>query len=454
MIRLKIENHRTKVLCRPDVERAVSDLLSYIPPGAEHQKRYLPPHIAKNWDGRVKLLKRGYFPTGLLGLVEGLLEREEVEYQIEDLRIPPESNTVDYNFSPPDGFTERDYQEEAIGATESNVRGVTVIGTGGGKGYIMARVIANRGVQTLVCAPDVGIREQLHDDFRTWFGRDAVSKKIESASPIVVSNIGTLARRDAKYYDRFKMLITDEFHHSAAKSYIKMNALASEAYWRYGYTGTFLRADGREMTMMGVLSNIIYQKSASDLIEDGWLVPPKIKIFRWQLRGYSKYNYKDAYTALVTDPGFNRFIADLAEKQVFEGKQVLILVRRKEAGRMLAGQMGDRAVYLNGDDPVAHRKEVKRKFKEKTVRCLIATSIFGEGQDVPGIDVFINARLQEGEIETRQGIGRALRPAPGKEFAEVFDFLIVGHRHLVRHSVSRINQYKSERAFKLSIERI
>jgi superfamily II DNA or RNA helicase len=50
-------------------------------------------------------------------------------------------------------------------------------------------------------------------------------------------------------------------------------------------------------------------------------------------------------------------------------------------------------------------------------------------------------------------VGRALRKFEGKEKAEIFDFLIVGQKHLEAHSVERIMSFKKEPAFKISIIR-
>lgn len=253
---------------------------------------------------------------------------------------------------------------------------------------------------------------------------------------------------------------------SVAKTYTKLGDMCENAFHRYGFTGTNLRVDGKDMELNGVLSNTIYKITSSELIRLGFLVPPHITFFRWQIKGYSKYNYREAYDHFCLDDAWNNFIAELTLKKAqFERKQTLILVRRKEHGEKLAGLLENiGAVYICGSDKIKYRDEVKRKFNEKEIPCVIATSVFGEGQDIPNIDVLINARLQAGEIETRQGIGRALRLAEGakdyaesvklgKEKAEVFDFLVVGHKHLVKHSVNRINQYKKEPAFKIRIER-
>lgn len=460
MIKLEVQNISTRLVCARDLYRIISDqVLSYEQPGMEHRKRNMPVWV--KWDGRTRLLKpNGTFPTGLLPEVISFLQTEKMEFEVEDLRIVPDLlDKFEVNFPWP----LRSYQSGLPEYTDKNPRGIVLAGTGAGKGAMMAVTIASKGNDTLVCVPDVGLREQLFRSFDEWFD-DEVSKDVTSDATIIVCNIDSLVNKDKKYFKRFKVLITDEYHHSSASSYLKLNKLCINCYWRYGFTGTNVRTDGTEMVLRGVLSNIIYEKSTSDLIEEGYLVPADITFYRLQLKGFSKFNYREAYQAVVFNDDFARIVGSLINNEIMMGYQTLVLVRRKEHGSMLDNLCPD-AVYLSGDDPVEHRDEVKRQFNNKEVRCIIATSIFGEGQDIPNIDSLFNVRLQKGEIETKQGIGRALRLADGsltyedsvkrgKAKARVFDFLLIGNRHLSSHSVERINQYKSERAFNIRVERL
>jgi superfamily II DNA or RNA helicase len=118
---------------------------------------------------------------------------------------------------------------------------------------------------------------------------------------------------------------------------------------------------------------------------------------------------------------------------------------------MLKLKLRDQAIYLSGDDEVEYRDKQKALFIAGKIKCLISTNILGEGQNIPNIDVLINARLQKSEIQTYQGIGRALRKSEGKEVAVVHDFCIQGNRAIYDHSLERIMQYKCERAFQLSM---
>jgi superfamily II DNA or RNA helicase len=52
---------------------------------------------------------------------------------------------------------------------------------------------------------------------------------------------------------------------------------------------------------------------------------------------------------------------------------------------------------------------IKNKLINKEVRCVIATTVWREGIDIPSLDCVINAAGGKSEIMTLQGVGRGLR---------------------------------------------
>lgn len=450
MINISIDNAHSQMSAPFEIFNKVrNEVLSYEVEGSTFARQSRPM-----WDGRIKLMDaKGIFPTGLLPRLIRFFKLEGHEYRLQDVRTRPEpSESLKIAF--PEHIKPRPYQIEAVEKTNEIARGVFLMGTGAGKSLTAAMVIERRQVPTLVITPDTGLREQLGGDFKAWFGERKVSFDIKTAAPIVVTNIQALMKAKPEEFSRFKQLIIDEFHHAAAKSYKRVNQFCSGAYYRYGFTGTFMRSDGSDMEMHGVLSHIIFKKPTSELIEEGYLVRPYITIVRYETKpeyGY-RCNYKTAYDHIINDRGFHTLVADIANQKIGEVKQTLVLVRRKEHGRALAELIPD-GVFLSGDDDVDYREKMKKKFINKELRCIIATSIFGEGTDIPSIDVLINSRCEKTEIQTKQGIGRALRKHEGKDKAEVFDFLIIGQKHLEQHSAERLMSYKKERAFIIQVRK-
>lgn len=419
------------------------DLLSFETHGAAFMKRKRPL-----WDGKTHLMKNnGNFPTGLLQIVLKFLIENEIGYTIRDNRIVPEGDE-DIGIDIPSDMVPRDYQIEAMNVTDRHTRGIFLMGTGAGKSLTSALIIDKFKVKTLFVVPDTDLKKQIVKFFKDIFPNQ-VGSNIQSDFPITVETIQKLSRIPAGALNRFQMLITDEFHHSAAKSYLALNTNTPNAYYRYGFTGTFVRTDGKDMVMHGVISNIIYTKRTSDLIYEGYLVPPNIYMVGFKVRGISKYNYKDAYQYITESPDFNQKIADIAVKCIRLKRQTLIIVKNIAHGEYISSLIPD-SHFLHGESP--DREEIKQKFIDREITCLVATNIFGEGTDIPSIDVYINARLQKTEIQTIQGIGRALRKIPGKEHCAVFDFMISGQKHLKQHSNERLIAYQTEPAFNI-IER-
>jgi superfamily II DNA or RNA helicase len=449
MIQIEIHNAVSQVICDAPLYKAISDCLSYQMPGSEFAMQG-----RRGWDGRVRLLRAGgWFPTGLLSRLKTLLDAEGVEFTFKDKRL----NVPGCKALPlASWFKARPYQDAAAEITNKISRGVYVIGTGGGKTMTAGQIISMRQVPTLFVTPDKGLREQTANVFRGLLGKSNIGTSLDSKAPVIVSNIQSLIRhkptKKLNPFSRFGQLMIDEFHHGAAKSYLAVNKWCDHAFYRYGFTGTFTRPDGADMTMHGVLSKVIYKKSTSELIEEGWLVRPHITITRYEVKGWSKLNYAAAYSAIIQDPGFNGIVANDARGAIDRGRQTLVLVRRKEHGELLNNMIDD-SVYLSGDDDIEHREYVIHQFVTRKIPCMVATNIFGEGTDIPLIESLVNARCQKTEIQTKQGIGRALRKAKGKKYAEVFDYLIVGQKHLKAHSVERIMAYKQEPAFKILVRR-
>jgi superfamily II DNA or RNA helicase len=399
------------------------------------------PHIAwRNpkwkWDGKKRLLRtlrngNATFPTGLLQPVVKYLKENSITFKLKDRRGTKPGRDKEYSHLMPKD--PRYYQDDIVGATDTRARGVIILGTGGGKTYASTLMVERKGVETLYVTPDTGLREQAVEDFKECFDEKLISTKVKSGAPIVIANVQSLTKLEEEDFQRFRMLITDEFHHSAAKTYITLNHNCGNAYFRYGMTGTFTRPDGRDMEMHGVISNVIYTKTTSELIEEDFLVRPYITFLRYQVKGYSRFNYRDAYDEIIKNNEFNSTFANIAQrKSQEEEKQTLVLVRRKDHGEFLNLLIGGGSKFIH---------------------CLIATKVFGEGQDIPTIDALVNMRLQKTEIETKQGVGRALRKAEGKDRCEVFEPLIIGHKYLTPHSIERLNTYRSEPAFRIRVVR-
>ena len=100
--------------------------------------------------------------------------------------------------------------------------------------------------------------------------------------------------------------------------------------------------------------------------------------------------------------------------------------------------------FLSGLDSIDYVKKVKATAKNKKINILIVTrKLFGEGVDIPTIDVLINLAGGESVIAFTQMFGRGLRISEGKSRLIYIDFLDTSHDWLERHSYSRIKHCKN-----------
>jgi len=195
-------------------------------------------------------------------------------------------------------------------------------------------------VPSLIVLPSSGLLEQLESELFTYFEAKHFIKinskivrskqKLKQFRLATVQTLASLNKTDDLDYliSDVHAIFIDEIHHSAASSYINLLSKINHIYYRFGFTGTFLRNDGTELDMWGFLSNVLYTYPASKAIEDKYLVPMDVKTYTIPgnkspayIREYNK-NYcgnSDLFIQIV------KIIHSIAQD-----KQILILVGRKD----------------------------------------------------------------------------------------------------------------------------
>jgi superfamily II DNA or RNA helicase len=79
------------------------------------------------------------------------------------------------------------------------------------------------------------------------------------------------------------------------------------------------------------------------------------------------------------------------------------------------------AQHVDGETPTMERDEAIRRFANGDIQVLSNVDLFGEGFDVPEISCVILLRPTQSLTLFLQSIGRAMRPAPGKDEAIILD---------------------------------
>ena len=257
--------------------------------------------------------------------------------------------------------------------------------------------------------------------------------------------------------------IVDEAH-VASVVIEELGKQAKNAYYRLGLSGTPWRMDNQEIRIEGTLGRKIIEVSASDLIELGFLVPPKIFVCNVSENNGGE-TYPDIYSNnIVNNWERNYRIKQFAEGFKEAGRPTLILVERREHGDILEGMIED-AVFVPGgdkgvDDPTDEEKNYRRRMLnavENNDIVLIATQWANVGVDAPKIATLILAGSNQSSVTTYQQVGRVLRcvgpnievsKQNNKPDAIIIDFMLE-QKNLKSHCNMRKKVYRNERAWNL-----
>lgn len=397
------------------------------------------------------------FPTGLLSIVKEVLKQTNSPvFDIEDLREKPESFIrFKWKKEPPEA---RYYQQEMREMAEVKERGVFESCVGSGKTLVQAFITMDKRLPTLIIEPSVPLIDQTLNTFQNLFGKTNAQhvttddiKKGRKLKPIRLVTVQTLASLQEQnllqdLIGDIGLLLMDEFHHAASKSYTALLEEMDHIYYRYGFTGTFLRNDSKTLDMWGVLSNRLYHYPAYKAIEDGFITPVEFQIHK--LQGVEKMNYQKEYDANYC--GSKALLSEILEivKGISNDDQILILVDRKDkAGAIIHEYLNLHNIentYISGDDKKAVIREAIEGFNEHTIRVLIGSTVIGEGVDVHSTKHLILATGGKSEIKITQAIGRGVRLHPGKDKAYAYDFLFQGTKFLERHLEERLSIYENQ----------
>lgn len=253
-------------------------------------------------------------------------------------------------------------------------------------------------------------------------------------------------------------LLVHNCHHLVGTRY-RDTFLGFDSWYRFGLSATiFLTRKGENETgtiwLKGSCGRVRYQLDPSELIRLGYLVKPTIEFHRVDEPDLTGEPWSEELyaTAVTHNRRFNARVIRLAKEAIRDRgyRNVLIPCRRIEHCDnlfALARHRGLRAAVIIGSTPPAARATAIRQFKRGDLDLLIGT-VFGEGVDIPEIECVINAEGMRSRIATLQRL-RNMTPSEGKAGALMIEFAFVNNKHLKKHSLERLREYKRHGAFEI-----
>jgi DNA repair protein RadD len=259
---------------------------------------------------------------------------------------------------------------------------------------------------------------------------------IDAAARSAVAGVDTLVRRDPQadqWFRQVQLVVCDEAHHLLSDNKWGKAAAMFPNARLLGVTATPVRADGKGLGAGadGVFDEMVEGPSMRWLIQQGYLTPYRVfapKAADLDLQSvptsaggdYSPEKLRDAVHKS------RRIVGDVVGHylRLARGKLGVTFAVDVEAAREIAAEynrQGVPAEVVTAETPDLLRAQVLRRFRNREVLQLVNVDLFGEGFDLPAIEVVSMARPTQSFSLYAQQFGRALRIMDGKEHAIIID---------------------------------
>ena len=268
----------------------------------------------------------------------------------------------------------------------------------------MSLALAKCGVLHRIIAPPAVIkqiiRRHVHETGTSWH---------DARAPCGVASLKSLLSQKAalaRWISQIKLWVVDEGHHLLDNNeWGKVIALFPTARG-LGVTATAKRADGKGLGRAtdGVYDEMVIGMQALEAIEEGWLLSSKIyaPISDYHRPDDSKIGKTGDFTknAVSESVRNSHIVGDVVVEytRYASGKSAVVFAPDVETGRDMSTQFnkaGIRAELVNATTPIGLRMSIMSQFEKKEVLVLINVDLYGEGTDLPDVDVVIQARPTE-----------------------------------------------------------
>jgi superfamily II DNA or RNA helicase len=267
----------------------------------------------------------------------------------------------------------------------------------------------------LVMVHTTELKAQLRQSFER---QDCNMDNICIASAIQVRNVLN-GKTNRIGYKTPTLIVTDETHHSLAKSYTEVyNELANVP--RLGFSATPWRLNGS--SFKDVYGTLIQGKSVKWLIEHNSLAP--FRYFSATIINKSKLKKRSGeYTessmddALTDDKTkvFGNIVETYKDKAI--GQQAILYAYSVESSVDISERFNEEGIvseHIDGSMKAQDREAIIDRFRKGEIKVLCNYNIVSEGFDVPECSVTILARPTASLVLYLQQSMRSMRYQPGK----------------------------------------
>lgn len=359
-------------------------------------------------------------------------------------------------------FKEREYQRELDRAIQAawacGKRDVmAVLPTGGGKTVVFANIIEReRGASVAIAH-----RQELVGQMSLALARNGVRHRvigptnvqaacvalhmaelgrhfIDPTARAAVAGIDTLVRMATKdpknpWLAQVALAVTDEGHHVLSDNKWGKGLLLFPNARGLAVTATPLRADGKGLGRHahGIMDCLVEGPGMRDLIRQGYLTDYRIfapptdldlsDVPTTDSGDYSKPAAKKAVArSHITGDAVQHYL------RIAPGKLGVCFANDIDHATKITQAFRDAGVpaeLVTSNTPDAMRSQIMRRFRARQVTMLVNVDLFGEGFDLPALEVVIMARPTKSFGLYCQQFGRVLRVLEGKKWGIVIDMV-------------------------------
>jgi len=398
----------------------------------------------------------------------------------------------------------RPYQEEALNAwKENDYKGILAMATGTGKTKTSIEALTRflkrteRGL-AVITVPYLELARQwvqelggegiatisVYESQENWslsveniIQAHLISSDSKSQLPVLVCV--NKSYRDEKFQNLLnrlsgkpgaRMIIVDECHHFNKQNQI--DYLPTSFRFRLGLSATPYEFDEQKY-LERYFGEIVFEFKLSEAIKQGYLCPYTyhpilIEFTENEATRYLEIIKKvtnnkdlDSYGELdhlletmvskltkledvikeTASKTFSLFYCGEGYVQFENGERI----RQVDSLTMLLQKLGWRVGRITSADNPSERRGTIANLRAQNIDAIASMRILDEGIDIPDCR---RAYILASQRQERQGIqrrGRVLRKSPGKEFAELFDFILVGPK-LTNQDLDKLYNREMKRA--------
>jgi superfamily II DNA or RNA helicase len=346
------------------------------------------------------------------------------------------------------------HQEQVLDAlarerSHGHTRNLVVAATGTGKTVVAAldyaRLRRERGeLSLLFVAHREEILSQSLATFRAatrdgYFGEMLVGKHKPIDGRHVFASIQSLHEgrlRDLRA-DAYDIVIVDEFHHAAAKSYTALLAHLKPQIL-LGLTATPERTDGK--SVLGYFDGrIAAELRLWDALDQNLVVPfqyfgihdgTDLSTVAFRSGRYDVDTLEQIYTAdhVRARAVLTAVIDKIVDPHRMRAIGFCVSVKHAQFMAAFFNEKGLPALAIHGDTADEERRAALQKLRAGEVNVVFAVDLLNEGVDVPAVDTVLFLRPTESATIFLQQLGRGLRLEEGKSCLTVLDFIGSAHR--------------------------